>query len=338
MKKTMKRVLAVLLSLVLMASVLSISAAAATQNVKHYESVTTLGDSIIDGFSMPDYARKANGRFVLNKVRIKDSYADLVADAVGAERFHPLAQCGYRTVELRMALDPSYKGDIVAKRWQPTLSNNPDYTYAYLTSQYPEYEAAIKDSALVLLDIGYNDTWVTVLGTLLNIIEETPNTESSGETLAKAIEERGSLEKVLSYVAFKIQQTPSYVQDLTTALAKLVTVSEIKENYDVIVKKIYEINPNVTIVATSTYNPFKDWSDLAVLAPIAQHLLYDKINAAKQSYVEQYNGKYIYVDDSDTEVRTKSAQSALSEGWDPHPTEAGHRYIAQQIINALPKA
>lgn len=337
MKKYGKRILAVIMALAMMLTVMSVSALAA-QKVKHYDSVTTLGDSIIDGFSMPDYLKQANGKFVINKIRVKGSYPDIVTDAVGATRFHPLAQCGYRTVELRMALDPSYKGDITAQRWQPTLSNAPEYTYDYLTSQYPEYEAAIKDSDLVLLDIGYNDTWVTVLGAIVNALEETPNTATNMETLDDAVENLGSIQDVIKWAVFKIQQTPSYANDIATALKNEITSQELKENYDVIVKKIFAINPKTTVVAMSTYNPFKDWSDVPWLAPIAQSLLYDKINAAKESYTKTYGSQYIYVTDFDVSIRSTSALGVIqSGGWDPHPTAAGHQYIANQIINALPK-
>lgn len=338
MNKIWKRILSAVMALAMVLTVMSVSAFAA-QKVKHYDAVTTLGDSISDGFSMPDYMKQANGKFVINKIRVEGSYADLVTKAVGAKRFHPLAQCGYRTVELRMALDPSYKGDVTARRWQARLSNAPEYTYQYLTSQYPEYEAALKDSDLVLLDIGYNDTWLTVLGAVVNAIEETPNTESNMETLDDAIQNLGSLQNVVKWAAFKLQQTPSYINDITTALKNEVTCDEFKENYDVIVKKIFAINPKTTVVALSTYNPFKDWNDVTWLAPLVQSVVYDKINAAKESYTKTYGSQYIYVTDFDVGVRTTSAQSILNDGgWDPHPTAEGHQYIANQIINALPKA
>ncbi len=335
MKKTMKRIVAVVMALTMLLSVVSVSALAANKKVRQFDTVTSLGDSVAVGFSMPDYYYKAKGEYVLNKERIKDSYPDLVATGVNAQTFYPLAQCGFRTVELRMALDPSYKGDDVAKRWQPTLSNHKEYTYDYFLSQYPEYEAAIKDSDLVLLDIGMNDTWITVLGTILNAIEETPNTDTTGETLDSFIEDYGSIQNVIKYINFKIAQSPYYVTSITKALYNTLTVSEIKENYDVIVKKIYEINPNATIVAMSTYNGFKDWQDASFIAPIVQKVMYDPINEAKASYEKQYPGKYIFVTDYDVTVRTTSAADALNKGWDPHPTAEGHKYIANQILNAL---
>ena len=237
-----------------------------------------------------------------------------------------------------MALDPAYEGDIVAKRWQARLSNAPEYTYEYLRGQYPEYEEAIKDSDLVLLDIGFNDTWLTVLGTLVNIIEETPNTESTMETLDDAVEHLGSIENVFNYVMFKVQQTPSYIDSLSKALMNEVTLQEITENYDAIVKRIYAINPKTTIVAVSSFNPYRDWTDVPGLAQVTQKLLYDRINALKASYADPYGSQYIYVNAPDVEARTRKGMDALRGGWDPHPTEAGHQYIANQIIAALPRA
>ena len=338
MKKTFRKIISAVLALAMVLAVMSTSAFAATGGVKHYKAVTSLGDSIAVGFSMPDYATKSGDKFVLNKVPIDGSYPLLVSQAVGAERFHPLAQCGYRTVELRMALDPAYEGDIVAKRWQARLSNAPEYTYEYLRGQYPEYEEAIKDSDLVLLDIGFNDTWLTVLGTLVNIIEETPNTESTMETLDDAVEHLGSIENVFNYVMFKVQQTPSYIDSLSKALMNEVTLQEITENYDAIGKRIYVINPKTTIVAVSSFNPYRDWTDVPGLAQVTQKLLYDRINALKASYADPYGSQYIYVNAPDVEARTRKGMDALRGGWDPHPTEAGHQYIANQIIAALPRA
>ena len=58
MKKLVKRLLAVLMALAMMATVLSTVAFAATpQNVKQYKSYVSLGDSIAAGFSI--YWRKA---------------------------------------------------------------------------------------------------------------------------------------------------------------------------------------------------------------------------------------------------------------------------------------
>ena len=38
----------------------------------------------------------------------------------------------------------------------------------------------------------------------------------------------------------------------------------------------------------------------------------------------------------DVEVRTAKLPDADAGGFDPHPTEAGHRWMAKQIIKALP--
>ena len=44
-------------------------------------------------------------------------------------------------------------------------------------------------------------------------------------------------------------------------------------------------------------------------------------------------GTYYYVDMHGTETVLNS-----SDTWDPHPTDAGHKYMAQQILKVLPKA
>ena len=68
-----RRILPLLLALVLSLTA-CIPAFAASNKVKHYDTVTVLGDSIAAGFSLPDYVKKSgNGENLVSKQRIEGS-------------------------------------------------------------------------------------------------------------------------------------------------------------------------------------------------------------------------------------------------------------------------
>ncbi len=338
MNRLAKRVLSMLMAGVLLTSVLSVSASAAKySNVKIYKTVSSLGDSIPSGFSLPDYNRKANGKFVMGKTRVEGSYPAIVADAVAAKTFYPLAQPGFRTTELRILVDPNYDGDYVTAKYIGTLSNNPDYTTENIKAQRSEYINKIKASDLVMIDIGFNDTWLPVLGAILDVVNDKPTSDANQATadLAKAVEQEG-IDSVMNTITYKLKNTPRYTAQLVTAVTGILTSSTFQENYDAIIKRIYAINPDVTVVALESYNPFKDWEDLSWLADVAQTVLYDHMNQIKRSYKNTYGEQYYSVNVDNVEIITTSAAQASSNGWDPHPTANGHKYEADQIIAALP--
>ena len=147
MKHPFRRVLALLLAAVLLVPLFALTASAATyDNVKCYNTVSSLGDSIATGFSMPDYDRQANGQFVIGKVKVQGSYPAIVSKAVEAKKFYPLAQPGFRTTELRVCMDPTYDGDYITEKWIRELSHAPSYTVPNLKAQRSEYAEDIRSS------------------------------------------------------------------------------------------------------------------------------------------------------------------------------------------------
>lgn len=126
-------------------------------------------------------------------------------------------------------------------------------------------------------------------------------------------------------------------------------LTSFKENYDAIVKSIYRINPDVTVVAVGGYNPFKDWKitpidgqkvtfnvtdtgraqtitlangtrltvpgqmSLATGPAAIPQTMYDFYNAIRESYCDTYPGKYFYTDVSDTELIGSSLTIPLYE-------------------------
>lgn len=455
MKKTIRKLTAVLLSLCMMLSLLSVSAFAATKDdVVQYGSYTSLGDSAVAGYALPDWEamklRWGNGdsweanldakvKETIDLIRMFDpttpaegtpeyealfnetkqdllanmteeqmnelkyvnytrrhevygSYPSVLAKAVGAYTFtpednrpetegtfHHYAQCAFRTEELRMMLDKSYKGDSEELIGIAASMSNGSFDYANLLElqENGEYIDAIRNSDLVTMSIGANDIYVPILGTVMADLialliekaaeaaenqtpeeagqeaaelvatgseeqiadalegidiaavtteERTEEEQSAGEeSAADAInsdDEASALSGMVALVGLLAADDPLYLGKIL----KLALQCEVnyRINYGIIVNKIFEINPNVTLVApTYTLN----YDGFGALAPILK-LVFGEMNlfvAARPNY----NGHFIPVALPD---------SKLTFVDNSHPTEEGHAIIAETILKALPTA
>lgn len=348
MTKLAKRLLAVVMALAMTSTALCLNVFAATKaTVKHYDNVVSLGDSIAAGFSLPDYRAKAGDRYCIGKTRIEGSYPAIVADAVKAKKYTPLASPGFRSNEVRFLLCNDYESDFVTKKWVKTLSHIDENSYEGLKVQRPEYQNAVKNADLVMLDIGFNDTWLPVMGVIQDILYDgDPNNEvlqenKQGQTTG--VNPSYTLDDLMTDLRI-IFSVPKYSGEFVEQIGKIATLSDYTANYEAIVKRIYELNPDVTIVAVSTYNPFRDWPEswAQPLKKAAQSLLYDKMNAQKKDYAKQYGSQFLYADVSNVpHLNHESFADVMATGsmamWDPHPTAEGHQYIANQIIGVLPE-
>ena len=346
MKKVTKRAIALVLTLILMMSAVSISAFAASETtVKQYKTYVSLGDSIAGGFSMPHYLTYK--KLIVSKKSICGSYPDLVAEQVNAEKFYPLAQPGFRTNEIRLMLDPTYNGDEISEKYLGRLSGA-KYTLENLTVQRPEYIKKVKEADLITLDIGFNDTWIPIAALSLKMQDNLNAARSDESIVADYIEQLGGMGAFLEYTynaIYNILSVPEYAIKFQQALYKIFI--EVNTNYTAIVNKIYELNPDVTVVSLDCYNPFRDWdvpkgSGVKTLAMLTQPL-YNTINANKRTAGAVHGDKYICVNNDNVELITKEMPpldqfgDLLGGGFNPHPTVAGHKDIADHIIAALPE-
>lgn len=344
MNKFTKRVLSVVMALAMVLSVLSVSAFAATsKTVKSYNEYTSLGDSIAAGFSMPEYNAKRGSYYCIEPQRIKDSYPDLIAKATKVKTMNAYASPGYRTNEVRYLLDNNYNGDFVTQKWVATLSHLDSNTIENMNKRRPLYQNAIKNSDLVTLDIGLNDTWLPVMGAIMEIIyqgDPQKNIEAMQKDATQGIDNGYTLEDFMSDAQIVIN-SPKYLPKLIQAFYTIATLSDYTENYKAIVDRIFELNPDTTLCQISNYNPFKDFPEEwgKTLASLAQSILYDKMNNVKLECSQKYGSKCKYIDVNNLPpVRCNTGAMLLQQGanWDPHPTEAGHKYIADQVFKALP--
>jgi len=389
MKKASKRVLAVVLALVMMLSVLSVAAVAARpETVKQYPKYVSLGDSVGSGFGQPDYNKY--GKMLCDEVlmkRIDGSYPDLVGDYVGSQGddMTMLNIPGFTAAALRYELDDSF----TMNEWETyELSNFTFGVYGAddLTAWRPLFRNAIANADLVTLDIGLNDTWYATIALVYYIADQ----GSLGP-----FDPRGTLEEELAtygtwgtvvrnamyFVASWAENPLQWANFISLWIECMLPYFTIyAEHYEAIVTKIFELNPDVTVVAPGIVNPFKYMSFVpgyydstkvtlytggptkVTLPFVGDIIVPDEVNIApglasvaggiydlaytpsRKYYVNQYPGQYYYVDCSDAELMGKSwtiplyENSTLDEsGFNPHPTTAGHKYIAKQIVSVLPQ-
>ena len=305
MKHTIRKWISVLLALVMTATVFSFAASAASP--KKYKVYTSLGNSIAAGFMLPDYKDKQEGdRHIVMNERVEGSYPAIVSDSIGATTTNYLAQPGLRTRDLRMLLDPTYEGDSITKNKLGGLTKNVagvkedvDYSQQTMEQQRKTDIVAVSQSDLVTLDIGMNDSMITMMGVL-----------SDFENLDKI----GQLRDALSYI-----------------------LNDWKTDYKAIVDRIYTLNPDVTIVAVGNYNPFRQWKvpGGASVGDLVQWY-YDSMNEYKASLAKEYGGKLKFAPVPETDLNAGDIKTiADTKKIDFHPTADGHRYMAEQILAVL---
>lgn len=317
--KFTKKLLAVLMAVAMILSVAAVSSFAYTRNGKDMKKLVVFGDSIAAGYNLPGY--KAYGQYCLQNVRVDGSFGDLVAKDLGFadENVTFYTSPGFRTKELRVFLEDDYDGDFVTQNFIGSLSGNPSYSLEVMKEARPEYQKTIADADIILLEIGFNDTWLTTQGALQDYNSTTNDPVG------------------------RLLNSPRYLYEFEQGLED--TLIQFGNQFNALVNDIYRLNPDVTLVAVGCYNPFKDWTvpdGSGIYAGQLMNFMYDNMNNAMKSHQNDGVHDFVYVDVPDTEVISDtindllSGNAMLSEGgWDPHPTEAGHRYMANQIEAAL---
>lgn len=260
MKKTARKAIAVLLTMMLIASTVAVSAFAANRNnVRHYGTYVCIGDSVASGFGLPDYNKY--GKKIVYKKRIAGSYADHIATDTGA-KFYSLAYPGFTSGTLRYELEPGYQ----MKWWEEQeLSNFTDgiYTKQWLDHEKSHIRNAISKANLITIDIGVNDSWYSTIALIYAIAEHGKVSGSAPrQTLEKELDQYGSWGTVVRnamYYLAGFAENPQLWATFWSAWGENLATyfTQYQQNYNAIINEIYRINPNVTIVALSSANSFK---------------------------------------------------------------------------------
>lgn len=332
------RVIAMALAVVLLAGLLPFTALAAdASNVKQYNYYVCIGDSIAAGYG-------SYGRDVRGFVTVPAAYHSHVANATGAG-FQSLAHTGMRTVEVRWLLDDAYSASDEAKNLRAMYFNglhdylywmagrtgpddpgdpkyaDPDSEYyirpasrAALMDYYGEYGMKyffrdnIKKADLVTVALGLNDIFLYAM-----------------KQTARELDNLNLITEVTEFIRYMN-----------------VGMNAFRTNWAPLINAIKALNPDTTIVVVGMYNPFGKVKAFSKdeLVPIGKAA--DVMVAQLNTYMKQQASTlgYKYADVTKTEIddTVPFADETFFDEIvkDCHPTEAGHKYIADQILAQLP--
>ena len=347
MKKAVKSALSLMLALVLMVSVLAVGASAARpETVKRYKNYMSIGDSVGSGFGQPEYNK--SGKMLPAEMlgqRVEDSYPDKVADFTGAkltQRCLPGTTCA----SWRYWLDDTYS--MTEWEWEELENFSFGfYTKDWMQNMKAPIRQAIREADLITVDIGLNDTWYPAIALVYYIAEDgTIGPFDPRETLEKELAKYGTWMTVARnamYLFAGIAENPVKWGKYVTMLAEMLLNywTSYANNYDAIIKNIFKLNPDVTVVAPGISNSFRymsvfpggliyqlplyDGAPIQLTVPyvgivyIPNELtltpslamvtggLYDlAYTPARKYYTQAYPGQYFYVDCSKADLIGKN--------------------------------
>lgn len=320
--KHLRTKLAAVLLTALMVVVCVVPSFAASKTYRNY---AVLGDSIPTGYMLPGY-KFAGKRTALWPV-VPGSYPEYVKQGVHASHIFMMAHSGYRTADIRRVLDPSFQGDYFNGRRLPTEPDSMVVNEGQLRQLRGEVIGYLSRSDLITLNIGGNDVFQFLL-----ILRDMVNADLI------AIEDLQNLPNLSPDMTLKdIRQLAGNSETLYRVLEmELKCIQDFQQHFDVIVRRIHEINPRARLLVLGVYNPL----DVMKFGPVPANVLAEPVVEAFNAYYRsgcQYRRYYQFVPlkDIDTYVGTGQLFVNPEQPVDIHPTRNGHRQIAQQILAAL---
>lgn len=315
MKKNMKRSLAVLLVLLLCSGSIVCFAADMEKAYFDYDTYVLLGDSVASGHNDLTYI---DSEFT----RVEGSYAALVADELGAELI-PMACPGFRTIEIRYMLEDDYEPD--------EYLFHDAHDAEVMKARIPAYRQAIAEADLITLGVGGNDFGTYLTWVISDIMAKegicSEFVAALNEMMATAGVGTDKIEKLVD-LADKMDALPDLIRILPNALAQ--GLATFFANWNQMIEDIYALNPDVTLLVIGMFETgVKNEEDAAASEAESTKISIDKAivdmaNSPMKAGAETYG--YTFVDTTGTICDTY------------HPNAAGHRHIADRILEALPDA
>ena len=287
------------------------------------------------------------------------------------DNFHKMCFTGLRTSELLRFLygrDSTWDKKM-AKDWISQEYMNGEYsgfTQADVNGLYDEAKGPqswIKNSKYVIVEIGANDVMTTVIenlfkpqgyyGTYKSKLR-TEETYKAMTDLAMRTGDPGVVVTKALELAKKAGELPLMMTAMTKAL--LEGTMMFYTNYGKVIKRIYELNPEATVLAVGTFNPLEGVK-ISENLPLQAKLLMDPNIRMMNAYIKtlapyalssKYD--YRYVDDYGISLAgidqytlmglltsDKISEFDARKTGPIHPNVEGHRYLANQILKAIDK-
>lgn len=318
MKRFISRAVAVLLVCVLAFGTVVCFAADGSSGKKYrdYGTYVLLGDSVASGHNDLVYV---DSEFK----RVENSYGAYVADALGVN-YVPMACPGFRTIDIRYMLEDDYPGDDYLFH----DSHNPEV----MKTRIPEYRRAISQAGLITLGVGGNDFGTYLTWVIADILEKEGTCSKYVEALRDLLKENGIVNDKLDKIVELAKVTdamPELIRVLPQALKY--GLENFFENWNHVIEDIYALNPDVELLVIGMFDTSvksddgtsDSESDSSQSINLGQ-MIVDIANKPMKEGAEKYG--YIFVDTTGTICDTF------------HPNAAGHRHIADRILEALPDA
>ncbi len=359
MKHT-KRILSLALVLVMVFALCV--PALADRSYEPYKYYMCVGDSIAAGCALAkdgsetyydqqtdDYTTVYNPDYIYygyDFSAVPTAYHSIVANALDAKLLQ-YARSGLRAVEFRYFLDGVYNDYDTTRSWGNTYfdtDGNGKFTLSDLDAidAMVNYKEAVKKTDIISINVGSNDVFSFTLGIVLN--EMTEDAENDALKDIKDFLNKGGSIGVAFGKLIEYCQSVGQMTKLTALITATFykAVEQFEDNYDALMAKIHELNPDITVVAVGVFNPFKNFrlSDGSILdlsglaAPIVR-----SVNSHIKSLSYKYDN-YYYADVVGTETYPMNYNDRYF--WEyfalkVHPNLEGHQFMAQQILGALPE-
>ena len=315
-----RKILAVLLISAVFASFFAMNASAAPI---HYDRYVALGDDVTAGIGLVAFDADAKYAWTAG------SYAEILRGNIGAEKADSFmgARSGWRTHELRIALEPGYVGDAFTVEFLNAWS---DDKLSDIFAARAAYGAAIRDADLITIQIGGNDLVARAVYTVMSFMEKNAAGTQNEAAVKAAIEQakkQGTAELALSFLMSEVKTLSDYAT-IFIELTKAVTeaVNDLKENWDAIIGRILDVNPDADIVVIGVYN--STGTKLTDTLKIFFDPFCDTINNYYR-YSCKYCQNYSFVDISSIAMLSGNTTDGV------RPNEKGHKVIADRIFDAL---
>ena len=327
--KKISKLLALVLTLAMVLSCTAVMAFAAKKKTTYktydYDKngkvvYTVLGDSIPAGWSAPGFVEWS--KEVANWPIVPDTYPAYLKQSLDADVVNMDAHIGLRSTDLRYLLDETYAGDIAVGWRVPTTDRYRQIDYEKLAVLRAEYQKDVASADIITLGIGINDMTIPS-GILDNVQQENLN----------GLLNPGAVWGDLLTAVSQLADNTAYMAQVSTLLFGF--YQTYCANFDAIVQKIYELNPNVKLYVIGYYNAAQDAYikgalpvDIgAVVTPFI-----DLFNSHAANNAATYGYTYVKMEHIDTLFCDPTSAGYLN---DNHPTPAGHKQMADIIMESI---
>lgn len=348
MKKTTKKLVAVLVALVMMVTCLGVSAFATwgrNDTTRTANTMVVLGDSIASGYGLN--CDPSNPYTVDNQMArghgdyTQGSYAQIVADTLGVTNRYNYARDMFRSEEVRRLIDPEYESYI--QKYENSQERFLSDAICMIADCQPEQfvtismeaQQTIPQADIIVLNFGNNDGGT--YGFVAPFLKTMYYTYGlSLETATAAM--KGQLEMLTSLDQYMtlIGGYADYMTEMENGKQNFY------KNYDAIIKRLRELNPHAEIYFMGMYDCFKDLNpqDNQIRQFLSdQAVIFDTDINNYVQYGSPYANEVTFVACPDVEMWDTAdfmtPQYFINFLISVHPNFNGHYYMAGNLLRAI---